>query len=133
MTDQTSTEPQRSSRVARFVEITDVNLIALRAELLVNHQVILSAPGLHLAQEMAHEYAFGAEQKRLVVQIDATFRLLRENDKLDTAVFLLRCKHVLGYHFFAEGGPPLEERDAYFTAFAKINATFNAWPYMREL
>lgn len=130
---QQLTEYQRAAMVARFVEIQDVSMVALDAELLNPNARVISQAGWQFTQERNSSHHFDDESKLLCVFLTLTTELVRSNN--EEIQKLIRCsgRYVLIYSFNATGGPPPNERDLFFSAFANINAVFNAWPFFREL
>jgi hypothetical protein len=126
---QQLTELQRAAMVARYVEIQDISMTAMTAELLAPRNAIMKADQCQFDQEKHAQHHFDEEKKILGISLKLTAVLGGpENQKF------VRCSgtYILIYSFNVTGGPPPEERDAFFSAFAGINAVFNAWPFFRE-
>lgn len=129
---QQLTELQRASMVARFVEVQDISMAGFSAELLGPRDILDNAGQWEFTQEKQATSHFHEERKLLGVDLKLSAVLsVREKAKVTP---LVRCSvsFVLIYAFNVTGGPPPEERDAFFSAFANINAVFNAWPFFRE-
>lgn len=130
---QQLTEHQRAAMVARFVEIQDVSMVSIEAELLTPNARVISQTGWHFTQEKHAAHHFDEENKLLCIVLTLITELI--GSEKEEPQKLVRCsgKYVLIYSFNVTGGPPPEEREAFFSAFANINAVFNAWPFFREL
>ncbi len=127
---QQLTDYQRAGMVARYVEIQDVSLKSVEGDLLVSKEQVLAEAEWFVSQDRATKFRLDEAKKELWVEVKLT-ATVRGGDKDD----LIRCSgtFVVTYIFNAPEPLPLEERDAYLSAFANINAVFNVWPYFREL
>lgn len=130
---QQLTEHQRAAMVARFVEIQDISMVAVDAKLLTPKAKMIGSEGWKFDQEKQAVYHFDEEKKLLAIVLDLKVEASGSDGGESIKFFRCSGSYVLVYSFNATGGPPPEERDAFFGAFANINAVFNAWPFFREL
>lgn len=130
---QQLTEHQRAAMVARFVELQDISMVSVNAELIQPDARAMLGSNWHFAQERIADCHFDEESKLLCILLTLTADLMGTSNGAEQR--LVRCsgKYVLLYSFNVIGGPPPEEKAAFFKAFANINAVFNAWPFFREL
>lgn len=119
--------------IARFVEIQDVSMVSVNAELFQPNARAMLGSDWHFVQERIADYHFDETNKLLCILLTLTADLMGTSNGAEQR--LVRCsgKYVLLYSFNVIGGPPPEEKAAFFKAFADINAVFNAWPFFREL
>src|SRR5207245_514725 len=76
--------------------------------------------------------SFEEKAKELYVRIAFDVALMPADDPKRK---LVRMSFGFGvrYSYTVEGGPEGADRDAFFDAFARVNAVHNAWPYLREV
>lgn len=143
-TRQELTEYQRAAAVARFVEVGDVSLVSMGAELLVPKARALGADEARLAFDKKTSFEFDEETRSLTVNVKLIFNVKgafhqkahgkeKRSDTTEEDLLRVACAFRLQYAFNVKGGPPADERDSFFAAFANVNGMFNAWPYVREL
>lgn len=143
-TRQELTEYQRAAAVARFVEVGDVSLVSMGAELLVPKARALEADEARLALDKKTSFEFDEATRSLAVNVRLVFNVKGEfhqkrqpkekrSDTVEQDLLRMACAFRLEYAFNVKGGPPADERDSFFSAFANVNGMFNAWPYAREL
>lgn len=134
-TEKAPSEVELAGNVARFVQIREVYLSGIQASLLVPRETYLAAGSWHLQHWISAEHGF-EESSRLItvtLRLRAVVTGSKEGEEgPGQEFFTIECVFVLVYSFNVKGGPPPEERDQLFSAFAKINGTYNAWPYFRE-
>jgi len=130
---QQLTEHQRAAMVARFVEIQEISLVSVNAQLITPKAKMLSSESWKFEQEKQATHYFDEEKRILAIVLDLKTEASGDDQGERLALFRCTGSYALIYSFNATGGPPPEERDAFFGAFANINATYNAWPFFREL
>lgn len=130
---QPLTDYQRAAMIARFVEIQDVSMISVKADLLEPSARVMLGEEWHFVQDRSAEYHFDEDKKLLCILLTLDATLVSGNSGEERPLVHCSGKYVLLYSFNVVGGPPADEKDAYFKAFSNINAVFNAWPFFREL
>lgn len=127
---------QAAAAVARLAELSDVRTSKVSAQLCVELEEILDRT-CTIRTESGGGYTFAESTNRLTVQIPASVTIFESADEPDSpeqvgrALVKIEAIFVLTYEIGA--APPTQERDRYFGAFAALNGTYNAWPYLREL
>jgi hypothetical protein len=136
---QEMNEYQRAALVARFVEVHEVALRSLEAKLLMSRERALEAdePGLSFDKSASFHFEEASRSLSVQVRFDCSLRGLFERGgskgKDTRDIFNLKCEFEIDYTFLAQGGPPAEQREQFFQAFADVNGLYNSWPYLREL
>jgi len=125
---------RKAASVARYVELAEVSLGALNAELLAPMADVVSFAPLTPRIGSKSSFVFEENEQRILVRISVKFSLIGPSKKSSRSPLLVvSCDFHLSYLFRVEGAPTGEIRDELFAAFADINGTYNAWPYVREL
>ena len=131
------TENQRAARVAQFIEFDDVFLLKHSAELLEDKGTILTSKNLEVSvrYEPSCPYTFDATSNVIAVRPAFLFELMRKADDANppTAAVRVASVFVLNYVFHVTEPPTGQELGEHLSAFANVNARFNAWPYFREI
>lgn len=143
----TTTEPneyQKAAGVARFVEVADISLLSMGAELLVPKAQALQARKVHLKLDKSTSFSFDEPSMSLAVTVKVVCTVSSDTAKKSQVrskkgsspgadIVRIACAFRLAYSFNVKAGPPEALREELFTAFANVNGIFNAWPYIREL
>ena len=124
---------QLAARLAREVELRHVGTIRVGAGLdqpPAALAVRAAGAGGRLALSAQQKHAFDQKQGQLTVEI--AFRAgVAPADPAAAEVFHVEATFALVYDVRV---PPAEaERPKVFEAFAAMNGTYNAWPYLREV
>lgn len=127
-----------ASLVARVVELDDVRLRSVAASAaahpreLVKQDLILE----NLLQRQAYSYDEAKNLLTVELTLTVAMRPDRKGRKArarpEGPALAIEATYSLDYSLTAPPPPPAE-RARFFGAFAEVNATFNAWPFLREL
>jgi hypothetical protein len=130
-----ATDYQLASAIARYVELRDVRLTDLNANLIVAKNEMLQQPELdvELGRSMSCSIAYDTKALSVLAKLKADIHGPGDGDKRGKTLISIQCTYVLDYTFMVEGGPEGAELQSYLDAFARVNGVFNVWPYFREL
>jgi hypothetical protein len=126
-----------AAAVARVVELEDVRLVRVQAELSVSVDELLADECLLVISPIRHSVTYSEENAVLDVEVSVAASLCRpqqDNNSVPTATKPLATASAtcaLRYSL-AASPPPAELRNNLFESFAKINGVYNAWPYLRN-
>lgn len=131
---------QAAGVVARVAKIAEVRLIKLACEMQVAVDEVLDRECAILTHVDAHRYSYDEASARLAVEVTGRVALHESGqppppdgaNKVGRQLLLVTATFGLSYELPKEA-PPVEMRETLFGAFAFINGTYNAWPYLREL
>ncbi|WP_232379678.1 hypothetical protein [Polyangium fumosum] len=126
--------------VARYVELNDVRLVRISAEMRSSIRNLLSSEYATVVGSPTHSFVFDEAQSLIRVTVGLTVSLEREPTASPTAetresgnaLVNIAAEFYLEYYLKVEP-PPIEMRDKLFGSFAAVNAVYNAWPYLREV
>lgn len=80
------------------------------------------------------EYSYDEENLQLSVLLTANVILRQASEEDGQEVSpLVALEAVFALDYQLPSSPPVERRPELFGAFATLNGTYNAWPYVREL
>lgn len=118
--------------VAPHVSLDSITLIGLAAALQQppkEIKALIEKGENQIGIRWSTSHILGESELNVGVKIDFHFEFGKREG---TAGGLeLTCSYVLDYSLNAP--PPKETRDELLAAFAKVNAVYNAWPYLREI
>lgn len=126
-----------AAAVARVVELEDVRLVRVQAELNVSVDELFSEECLLVISPIQHRVIYSEENSVLDVEVGISASLCRpqqDNSTVPTAskpLVTASATCALRYSLPASA-PPAELRSRLFESFAKINGVYNAWPYLRN-
>ena len=133
------TQLQAASVVARVAELLEVRSESLSAQLSAPLEDIFDHP-CEITTDSTSEYRLNEKTNRLLVRIPASVQMKSSTaeEHADEVELpgreLLRIDLTMALTYELSVAPPPEaERDSFFGAFASLNGTYNAWPYLREL
>ncbi len=130
---------QRSSEVARLVELREVTLHSVNAELLAPPQVAPSGQ-VNLNAKIGRKFSFSFDEKldALLVRMEFVVRGWVTTANAPETEGRETIKLTCAFHLTYQATQPgllahLPHREDAFRAFADLNATTNVWPYFREM
>ncbi len=126
------TQYQLAAGVAQHVELRNVLLRNMSAKLkmpLVDASNVIESGKTDASVKITPAYSL--DEPMLVLNVVVGFAISVSTQEEPSAdVLELGAEFELSYGL--DSPPPLDHRDALLSAFAHINGTYNAWPYLRE-
>lgn len=126
------TQYQLAAGVAKHVELRNVLLRNMSAKLkmpLADASNVIESGKTDASVKITPTYSL--DEPRLVLNVVVGFAISVSTQEEPSAdVLELGAEFELSYGL--DSPPPTDHRDALLSAFAHINGTYNAWPYLRE-
>lgn len=126
------TQYQLAAGVARHVELRNVLLRSMSAKLkmrLADASSVIESGKTDASVKVTPTYSL--EEPTLELNVVVEFGIsISTQEEQSIRVLELGAEFELSYGL--DSAPPTEQRDALLSAFAHINGTYNAWPYLRE-
>lgn len=129
-----------AATVARNVELADVHLRSLHADLHANRSAILNDQFHWRIEEPGSRWEFDEDDEALHVIAHVDVKAARQvsgaskhslSAVSEESLVEIRIELALTYDLLVEA-PPNNLRQPLFDAFAEINGIYNAFPYLRE-
>lgn len=126
------TQYQLAAGVAKHVELRNVLLRSMSAKLIVplaDASCFIESGKTDASVKVTPTYSL--DEKSLILSVVIEFAISISTEEPSGDVLALGAEFELTYGL--DSAPPTPNRDALLSAFAHINGTWNAWPYLREL
>ncbi|HVV48742.1 MAG TPA: hypothetical protein VHO06_03705 [Polyangia bacterium] len=131
--ETTERDYKLASAVAPHVSLDSIFLLSISAKMNVPHDTVVeSMANGTLPASIKWRHVKELSQDALAVGVRLDFLVeFGKVDKIAKSNLELTCSYMLDYSL--DSPPPDDHREELLDAFAKVNAVYNAWPYLREL